>query len=371
MKELKEFSTDFGTLEAVREFIDDEAPAGYAFAVAYRNKTEAVRDKLPNCIVVPGFDALQDYLKRHTWCMEQCLEVYPWSITNFRRLAGRTLPFILLTPQVRKHFWREIEKLDPRARNAKRLYDPADLHDWFAENLVTEIETVLVPISMMAENPDALRAEFLELKKKKLPAAYDRRVEKGIKAASDGPLPTMRSMRLSNWNLHKGIKQEFKPHIFKWHDDLARKAEEQTVGLRRVHFKRYRVPFPKDMLPRMMNLRQVSQTRDYSSVNVGFTTIASFGWARHSRYDDKGNLQQVVFSQGLAVGDPKYRQDYEIGFVDLMTAERFVDLFGENALQTAGWRLDESLCAWHRQNAKLGPGLPPKDLAVLLGVNWR
>ena len=83
MKELKEFSTDFGTLEAVREFIDDEAPAGYAFAVAYRNKTEAVREKLPNCIVVPGFDALQDYLKRHTWCMEQCLEVYPWSITNF------------------------------------------------------------------------------------------------------------------------------------------------------------------------------------------------------------------------------------------------------------------------------------------------
>ena len=104
-----------------------------------------------------------------------------------------------------------------------------------------------------------------------------------------------------------------------------------------------------------------------ATVVYGTKSSANMTW----NYDDKGNLQQVVFSQGLAVGDPKYRQDYEIGFVDLMTAERFVDLFGENALLTAGWRLDESLCAWHRQNAKLGPGLPPKDLAVLLGVNWR
>lgn len=354
-----------------QEFINDEATAGYSFAVDYQQKTEALKEKLPNCIVVPGFDSLRDYLRHHTWCTEQCIEAYPWSITNFRKLAGKELPFILLTPKVREYFWKELSELDPRARNAKRLFDPQDLHDWFARNLITEVETVLVPISMMAENPDALREEFLYMKENKLKAAYANRVEEGIKTSTSAPAATMRRFRLSSWGLDKGIKREFQKHIFKWYDDLSRKSEEQRVGLRRVHFKRFKVPFPKDKLPKMMTLREVSKTRDYSSVNVGFTTIASFGWARHTRIDEKGNPLQVVFSQGLAVGDPKYWQDYEIGFVDLMTAERFVDAFGVNALQNAAWRLDKSLCSWAAPDAKFGPGLPPKELAVLIGVNWR
>lgn len=354
-----------------RDFIDNVAPREYSFAVEYQQKTEEMKQEMPNCIVVPGFDSLRDHLQHHTWCTEQCLEAYPWSITNFRKLAGKVLPFILLTPKVRKFFWNELSELDPRARNAKRLFDPEDLHDWFAQNLITEVETVLVPISMMAENPDALRSEFLSMKEAKLQAAYANRVEEGIKTSTSAPAATMRRFRLSSWGLEKGIKSKFKNHIFKWYEDLSKKAEEQKVGLRRVHFNRYKVPFPKDKIPKMMTLREVSQTRDYSSVNVGFTTIASFGWARHTRKDDKGIPLQVVFSQGLAVGDPKYWIDYQIGFVDLMTAERFVEAFGLNALVNAAWRLDESLCSWYAPDASFGPGLPPKELAVLLGVNWR
>lgn len=353
------------------ELIQENAPANLAIAEAYRAKIDTIRASLPNCIIVPGFEALQDYLRHHTWSTEQCVEAYPWSITNFRKLAGKELPFILSTPEVRKRFWKEVAAFDPRAQNAKYLYDPADLHDWFATNLVTEIETVLVPLSLMAENPDGLRAEFLARKKRMLQSAYASRKELGIKAKADAPAALMRKFRMSTWGLEHGIREEFRRHVFQWYPDLAVRSEQQNVGIRRVRFKRFEVPFPADKTPKMMTLRQVSQTRDYASVNVGFTTVASFGWARHSRFDEDGNLLQVVYSPGLAVGDPKYWNDYEIGFVDLMSAERFVEAFGLNALTTAGWRLDKSLCSWYAPNAAFGPGLPPKEMAMLLGVNWR
>ena len=52
-----------------------------------------------------------------------------------------------------------------------------------------------------------------------------------------------------------------------------------------------------------------------------------------------------------------------------MTAEHFVKLFGESGLKQADWRFSKDLCAWNREDAALGPGLPAMEMGVLLGAN--
>ena len=53
-----------------------------------------------------------------------------------------------------------------------------------------------------------------------------------------------------------------------------------------------------------------------------------------------------------------------------MTAERFVKLFGVSALKTARWRISRDLTRWSSDKADFGPGLPPKQLSALLGINY-
>jgi hypothetical protein len=53
-----------------------------------------------------------------------------------------------------------------------------------------------------------------------------------------------------------------------------------------------------------------------------------------------------------------------------MTAERFVKLFGESALKSARWRISKDLTTWAKKTADFGPGLPPKQLSALLGINY-
>lgn len=48
---------------------------------------------------------------------------------------------------------------------------------------------------------------------------------------------------------------------------------------------------------------------------------------------------------------------------------RRIGIFGESALKDADWRFSKDLCSWAEKDAVFGPGFPPKEQAVLLGIN--
>ena len=56
---------------------DDAAEIGRAGSRAadYRAKTEALKERFPGVIIVPGVEVLGDYLRHHTWSTLDCLQV--------------------------------------------------------------------------------------------------------------------------------------------------------------------------------------------------------------------------------------------------------------------------------------------------------
>ena len=79
-------------------------PVGFQRACSYVQETEAIREKFPGVVIVPGIEALGEYLKCHTWNQRDVLASFPWREKLFRKTAGQTLPFILNTDQVRRHY---------------------------------------------------------------------------------------------------------------------------------------------------------------------------------------------------------------------------------------------------------------------------
>lgn len=342
-----------------------------ALAHAYVERIEKLKKDLPNIVAVPGFMALGDYLRHHKWCAEQCLECFPWSRASFNKLAKPDLPCVYLTSKARKVHSELIEQMDVRCRNAKFLYDPQDLMEWFRSNLDSEVETVLVPLSYFAINPDAFRNEFLAEKEKRLQVVYENRTVKATAETGPNQAWTIRRNRISSWGWENKFKKQYREHLFQWRNDVAGLAEEQFKAPGRVVLKRYKVELPDDKLPKFLSLREVSETRNYSSVDVGFMTVRNFGWVRHTKWTDEGTVSMVAYTPGIAFGGRPYWRDYEIGCVDLWTAERFVNVFGYDALLKSTWRIDKDQCMWWKKGAKFGPGHLAVEAGMLLGVNYR
>lgn len=346
---------------------DQPLPRGATAAAKYAADVAAMREAFPNVILVKGLDALADYLHRHIWCREDICSIFPWGTTLFSWTAGSSIPFILNTKAVRAHYKDLMADWPLQTRNAKKLFDPEDLKEWFRKNLVSTVDSVLVPLTLFAENPDAMRKAFKEASAKHLPDAMAISARRGISRC-----------RLALWpEIIELVRPQYRGEIGRFFDDLAEAAEEQQVARARAKLPRYRVMLPEDKMPKFFSIKDSASTRgNFSSQGVGASTVRFFAWARHEFTPEADALgssrshQKVAVTQGLWIGGEACIQDYEIGLVDLMSAKRFVSLFGLNALQKADWRFSNDLCAWAKPDAKFGPGFPPKTQAVLLGTNW-
>lgn len=342
--------------------VPQEAPAGLQRALSYYEQTLQLREQFPGVIIVPGIEALGDYLRHHTWSQSDVLNAYPWKVKLFRRTAGKCLPFILNTEQVRKAYPERFEFLDKEHKNAVKLFDPKDLKDWFRENLVSSIETVLVPLTMFTDHPNAMRDVYNGIKAERLRTSYESKSRK-----------TLRANRLSLWpEIVSHVRSDLRSQIGQFIDDAKARAAEQGVAANRAHFKEFEVKLPADKLPVFFEKQNIGKTRNYDSEEISYSTYKYFGWAEHMfrpDLDPEMTTRKKAFTQGLWFGGKDCIQDYESGLVELMTAERFVDVFGESALKTADWRFSKDLCTWAEKGALFGPGFPPREQAVLLGIN--
>lgn len=332
-------------------------------ALSYVEQTTQLKEKFPGVIIVDGIEALEDFLRYHTWTQNDVLNAFPWKVKLFRRTAGRTLPFILNTEPVRLAYPDYFKNKDKNFKNALKLFSPEDLKDWFCHNLKSTVETVLVPLSLFSNDPNALRDEFKRIKLNYLQKSYETTSRKKL-----------REFRVSNWpELIRLIRPEFRNQIGKYFEDAKSVAETKNIVPSRASFKKFEVKLPTDKMPIFFEKKDIGKTRDYDSEEVSYSTYKLFGWAEHSfreGVDPEMTIGKKAYTQGLWFGARDCIQDYESGLLELMTAERFVDIFGADALQSADWRFSKDLCSWAKADAAFGPGFPPKELSVLLGLNY-
>lgn len=332
-------------------------------AISYVDQTTELKEKFPGVVIVEGIDALEDFLRYHTWTQNDVLNAFPWKVKLFRRTAGKTLPFILNTEAVRLAYPDFFKNKDKTFKNALKLFSPEDLKNWFCQNLSSTLETVLVPLTLFSSDPNAMRDEFKRIKIDYLQKSYDTSSRKKL-----------RELRVSNWpEIIRLIRLEFRNQIGKYFDDAKKATEGRNIVPSRASFRKYEVQLPNDKLPIFFEKKEIGKTRDYDSEEVSYATYKLFGWAEHAfkeGVDPEMTISKKAYTQGLWFGGRDCVQDYENGLLELMTAERFVDIFGADALKSADWRFSKDLCSWAKPDAVFGPGFPPKELAVLLGLNY-
>lgn len=337
--------------------------------VPYQDLVCALKTSKPN-IIASDIGAVGELLRDYRWCVADIQRVLPASREWLGRGVYSSLPFVFVNREVRDAFPEAFRSMSIEARNAKHLYNPRDLLAWCRENFESTVDTVLIPLTMLSDRPDEMRAAFR--------AAVQKRMIEGTRPKRS---PRLSSDRVAEWpeivrlirREHLSLLGSYIPDV-----DAHRKSTDEERAL--VDLPKYVVRLPEDKLPRFLKrLVDVAATRNYRSINVARSTVRIFGWIKHAAksetplksigYDSSVTLEQTFYTPGLWFGGDACIEDYENGLVELLTAERFVQTFGLEALLTADWRFPRELCEWSAPDARFGPGAPPKNQAFLLGFN--
>ena len=99
-----------------------------------------------------------EWLRTYRHPMTELISIGPWaSYSAFNQGAG--------VDRVRSACAEEVAGLDYAAQQAKYLFSYEDAAEWIEANVETRVMSVVVPLSIFATDPDALRAEFEEEKR--------------------------------------------------------------------------------------------------------------------------------------------------------------------------------------------------------------
>ena len=210
--------------------------------------------------------------------------------------------------------------------------------------------SVVVPLSIFATDPDALRAEFEEEKrlrftnvKTKEGAAKPRRI-------------------LARWNVVKNLAKEAREAIGNWSSDYAAEKVRQQVA--------WPVPpsmevdFPGCVFARYRTSAEIEPTRQRTHNTILFT-----GMAVHREIGRNRPYCRRHFTPGLLLGGPRNWPDYEIGLVDVMSIPRAAALLGESFIRHAAWRLSPEDVVWCGDASVLHDVKLSADMRILLGLS--
>lgn len=311
-------------------------------------------------------DQIDAHLHEFIWGRADVLNAMHCQANLFNNIARRDIPCIALTQGIREKYSAFLSELPSTIRKGQFLYRPRDVADWLRVNLRSTVTTVLVPLTRFTAKPDVMRAAFLRLKDERIHNAY-----------ADDKRGRRSSGQLCHWpEITALIKAEFADEVWAYPDDIAAAAEKQGRKTDKIELPGYEVKLPEGIIPVFFDALEVARTRKSESRTAGRSIIRNFAWARHefpigNEDPSADGLGKVLFTQGLFVGESAAEiEDYDQGLLTVMTAERFVKLFGESALVNARWRFSKELTTWCGQKGyRFGPGLPPPELTKLLLVN--
>ena len=160
-----------------------------------------------------------EWLRTYRHPMPELISIGPWaSYSAFNQGAGVDLPRLLLSDRVRSACAEEVAGLDYAAQQAKYLFSYEDAAEWIEANVETRVMSVVVPLSIFATDPDALRAEFEE----------EKRLRFTNVKTNEGAAKPRRI--LARWNVVKNLAKEAREAIGNWSSDYAAEKVRQQVA---------------------------------------------------------------------------------------------------------------------------------------------
>ncbi len=291
-----------------------------------------------------------EYLRTYRHPMTELISHGPWASYNaFREGAGAVLPRLFLSDRVRSVCADEIASLDYEAQQAKYLFSYEDAADWIHANVETRVMSVLVPLSIFVSDPDALRAEFEDEKRRRF---TDQKTKEG--AAKPRKV-------LSRWNVVRNLPPEVWVNMGQWSFDYTtEKLRQQTSWPEPPSLE---VKLPEKVFARYLTSGDIEPTRQRTHNSILFNAMAVHREIGHNKPYCRRH-----FTPGLLLGEPKHWKDYEIGLVDLMSIPRAVSLLGESALLHAAWRLSKDDVVWCKDKSVIHDVPLSPDTRLLLGL---
>ena len=223
-----------------------------------------------------------EWLRTYRHPMTELISIGPWaSYSAFNQGAGVDLPRLLLSDRVRSACAEEVAGLDYAAQQAKYLFSYEDVAEWIEANVETRVMSVVVPLSIFATDPDALRAEFEE----------EKRLRFTNVKTNEGAAKPRRI--LARWNVVKNLAKEAREAIGNWSSDYAAEKVRQQVA--------WPVPpsmevdFPGCVFARYRTSAEIEPTRQRTHNTILFT-----GMAVHREQ----TILQAALHAGTASGRP-------------------------------------------------------------------
>ncbi len=337
-------------------YLDAES-SKLAFLRDYATKVEAILKDHPNIRFARDLNLLEAYLKESPWSRLDGAEAFHCSTQIFQPMTERLkVPYVYCNREMKKVFSEHFAQLPPRSQRAQIYYSPADLAKAYAENATGSVTTVLVPLTMLSDQPVNLRSAFL--------AEKERRFHNDEMRTTDDY-----DNRLSTWSCMEYVKPEFRPRLGCWLKTLRQKmAEQGTKRSPMAKFVQVPVTLTSDCLPKFYTYSEISLKAGFTGYSEHGKKLAQLFGMTEVKMNPELDIN--LYTYGPRVGTEADAICYEIGLLDLWTAEQFVEVFGHKALDTGKWLTPKGEASWSAPNFSFGPAINHLELKTLLAYDY-
>ena len=327
----------------------DELKPG-ALAIAEYVTLKRARLDARNVILTDRPEDVAAYLPKYCHTMHELIEVGPWgSYASFKEDAGKNMVRLYLSDKAREACADELSRLNDKQRRANFLFSYEDAADWIHKNIESEVMSVVVPLSIFATDPDALRAQFLEERR----ARFQKIEEVGGKCSARKPL--------CRWKVVRQLPAYIQSQLGCWQSDYNNERARQGVAW--PNPPSLKVTLPEGVFARYLDFKDVSET-----IGRSRNTIFFEGYAVHRNNEHTNPYCRRHYTPGLLLGKPENWPDYEIGMVDVMSMPRAISILGKDFLQKSGWRLSTDDVVWCRDKTVLHDIKLAREFRIILGI---
>lgn len=315
-------------------FNPDSVSSKNAFLEDYNRKIRALQIRFPHYRILKDLPELEDALKTATWGRIEAATAFHRTPKRFTELGIRErIPCIYVNGEIRSRYQSHFEKLPVSVRTGKLLYDPLDLSDWFMRNAKLEVESVVVPLTMLSDEPERLVQAFLAEKAQRLPLMIAGKKTRDYEN------------RLCTWGCMRHLKAKYRSRVGKWYETLLKKvATDKGESVSKVRLTGCPIELHQRFIPLFFTLGEVAVSNGYTnSCSVGRNIARHLGMMRVQLEDD---VNRLLLTYGPRVGTDRDAICFETGLVDIWTATEFVSEFGTEALNTGNWLMPKDAVLW-------------------------
>lgn len=315
-------------------FNPDSVSSKNAFLENYNRQIRSLQERFPHYRIIKDLPQLEDALKTATWGRIEAAAAFHRTPKRFSELGIREhIPCMYVNGEIRARYKSHFDSLPVSVRTGKLLYDPRDLADWFRRNAELGVESVVVPLTMLSDEPERLIQAFLAEKAQRLPLMIAGKKTKDYEN------------RLSTWGCMRHLKAKYRNRVGQWYETLLKKIDtDKGESVSKVSLPSCPIELHQRFIPPFFTLGEIALNNGYTnSCPVGRNIARHLGMMWVKLEDD---VDRTLLTYGPRVGTVRDAICFETGLVDVWTATEFVSEFGIEALNTGNWLMPKDAVLW-------------------------